>query len=214
MKIENQKKSFEAHPAGQYRACLVDETPLKTIHTKFGDKEAFRLVFETELRRPDQTAWCVWSAPLTPSLAEKSNLRKMLRSWFGRDIEDGESIDTETLIGRPAKVVITHEIRDGVTYANLIAVLPDNDPNPVTPCGSYTRVKDRDNVLEPFEGRKGWRSLVVHVGVNKGMRLGDLKPSQREALIDKWVPALDETATAEDIALRNALEESCGHQPY
>ena len=211
MKIDNKKKTFEAHPAGQYRACLVDETPLKLIRTKFGEKEAFRFVFETELKRDDGSSWCVWSAPLTPSLGEKSNLRKLLRSWLGRDLEDGEGIDTEALIARPALVVVAHEIRDGVTYANLLAVLPDNGPNPVTPSGSYVRVRDRDGA---GGGTSAWREVVVHVGANKGTKLGDLKPAQREALLEKWVPFLNDTASAEDIALRKALEDSRGNQPY
>lgn len=215
MFIDNRKKSFEAHPAGQFRACLVDETPLKVIRTKFGEKEAFRLVFETDLKREDGSSWCVWSAPLTPSLGEKSNLRKLLRSWLGRDLEDGEGIDTETLIGRPALVVVAHEIRDGVTYANLLAVLPDNGPNPVTPSGTYVRVRDRDNAGSgAAQAQASWRNVVVHVGVNKGTKLGDLKPTQRQALLEKWVPNLNDMATAEDIALRKALEDSCGNQSF
>lgn len=215
MKLDNKKKSFDAHPAGQFRACLVDETPLKTIRTRFGEKEAFRFVFETDLKREDGSSWCVWSAPLTPSLGEKSNLRKMLRSWLGRDLEEGEGLDTENLIGKPALVVVAHEIKDGTTYANLLAVLPDNAPNPITPSGSYVRIKDREN---PVGGASAsderWRDVVVHVGVNKGSKVGDLKPSQREALLEKWVPYLNDAATDEDRALRKALEDSCGNQPY
>lgn len=213
MKLENKKPQFESHPAGQYRACLVDSTDLKIIHTKFGDKEAFRLVFETELRRPDGSAWCVWSKPLTPSLAEKSNLRKILRSWLGRDLEEGEGIDTETLIGRPALVVVAHEVRDGTTYANLIAVLPDNAPNPVTPSGSYTRVKDREEKA-PQGGDAPWKAVTVHIGANKGRALGELSETQRKALLEKWVPNLNDSATAEDRILRKALEDSCGNQPF
>jgi hypothetical protein len=211
MKLDNKKKSFDPHPPGQFRACLVDETPLRKIQTKFGEKEAFRFVFETEAKRPDGTSWCVWSRSLTPSLNEKSNLRKLLRSWLARDVEDG--IDTETLLGRPALVVVAHEIRDGVTYANLVAVLPDNAPNPVTPSGSYTRVKDREENSRQ-EGDTGWMDVVVHVGVNKGSKLGDLKPAQRQALLEKWVPFLNDFASDEDRALRKALEDSCGDQPF
>ena len=214
MVINNSRKAFDAHPAGQFRACLVDETPLKIIRTKFGEKEAFRLVFETDLKREDGTSWCVWSAPLTPSLGEKSNLRKLLRSWLGHDLEEGEGIDTESLIGRPALVVVAHEIRDKTTYANLLAVLPDNAPNPVTPSGSYVRVKDRENTGNASASDERWRNVVVHVGVNKGAKLGDLKASQREALLEKWVPYLNDSASAEDIILRKALEDSCGNLPY
>jgi len=211
MKLNHSKKAFDPHPPGQFRACLVDETPLRKIQTKFGEKEAFRFVFETEAKRPDGTSWCVWSRSLTPSLNEKSNLRKLLRSWLARDVEDG--IDTETLLGRPALVVVAHEIRDGVTYANLVAVLPDNAPNPVIPSGSYTRVKDREE-KSPQEGDAGWMGVVVHVGVNKGRTLGELSETQRTALLEKWIPYLDDSATGEDIALRKALEDSCGNQPY
>lgn len=213
MKLENKKPQFESHPPGQYRACLVDATELKTIHTKFGDKEAFRLVFETELKRSDGSSWCVWSKPLTPSLAEKSNLRKILRSWLGRDLEEGEGIDTETLVGRPALVVVAHEVRNGTTYTNMLAVLPDNAPNPVTPSGSYTRVKDREE-KSPQDNDASWKSVVVHIGVNKGSKVGDLKPLQREALLEKWVPSLNDSATDEDRALCKALEDSCDHQPF
>ena len=217
MLIQHQKKSFDPHPAGQFRACLADVTPLRKTQTKFGEKETFRLVFETEAERPDGTSWCVWSMPLSPSLNEKSNLSKLLRSWLGAEFSGEEGLDTESLVGRPALVVVAHEIRDGVTYANLVAVLPDHSPNPVTPSGSYIRVQDREannGGKTPVREDAAWKNVVVHIGVNKGRRLGELTDAQRNALLEKWVPFLNDFATNEDRALRKALEDSCGNQPY
>ena len=59
----------------------------------------FKIVFEVDMERDDGSRFCVWSRNFTPTLNEKSNLRKFLRGWFGRDLtkQELEDFDTESL---------------------------------------------------------------------------------------------------------------------
>jgi hypothetical protein len=227
MVITSNQKQFQAHPAGQFRAVCVDSTEPKQVETRFGTQTQFKFVWETEAKREDGTPMCVWSRPLTPSLHEKSNLRKTLRQWRGRDLtaEESRGFDTESMIGVPAIIVVTQEERDGVTYGNIVAVMPDNGPNPLEPSGKFIRQKDRPAKDAAWSGTSpaksppavahtGWRAVVVHIGANKGRMLGDLSEAQREALFEKWVPTIADNASVEDHALREALEECFDNIPY
>src|SRR5215475_5593205 len=144
-KIKNNSSKFEPCPEYTGRAVCVDCTPLKKQQSQYGEREVFKLVFETELEREDGSRFCAWSRNFTPTLNEKSNLRKFLRGWFGRDLSRVEldGFDTESLIGKTAQIVVVHETKDGETYANIVACTPDKSQEPLRPSGKYTRVQDR-----------------------------------------------------------------------
>lgn len=225
MIVSTNQKSFQPHPAGQFRAVCVDCTEPKEIETRFGRQTIFKFVFETEATREDGSRLCAWSRPLTPSLHEKANLRKVLKQWRGKDLSSAElsGFDTESMVGVPAVIVVTHDERGDVTYANIIAVLPDNGPDPLTPSGSFVRQKDRPAKDAAWSStpkqdeattHEGWAAVVVHVGANKGRMLGDLSEAQQQALFEKWVPTLGPNPSAEDAALRDALEEACDDVPF
>lgn len=146
MIVKETGRSFEAHPEYTGRAVCVDITPLKVMPSAFGDRHCFRLVFETDLLRDDGSHWAVWSQPFTASLHEKAALRKSLRQWMGRDLTPAElsGFDLETLIGRPASIVVIHEAGDeGQTFDRIAACTPHRNGEPLTPSGRYVRVKDR-----------------------------------------------------------------------
>src|SRR4029434_3650271 len=145
MKIKANNNDFEPCPEFTGKGVCVDVTPLRKQQSQFGEREVFKVVFEVDLDKEDGSRFCVWSYNFTPSLNEKANFRKFLRAWFGRDLMESEmaEFDTETLIGKPAQLVIVHEHKDGQVYANIAACTPDKSGSPLKPSTKFTRVKDR-----------------------------------------------------------------------
>jgi hypothetical protein len=225
MKIKANNSNFEPCPEYTGRAVCVDCTPLKKQQSQFGEREVFKIVFEVGIDREDGSRYCAWSRNFTPTLNEKSNLRKFLRGWLGRDLSKAEldDFDTETLIGKTAQMVVVHEHKDGETYANIVACTPDKAKEPLAPCGKYIRVKDRQpGVGSNTAPTGGYRraeqpgnnglgdhaSVKVHIGRCKGLELRDLAPEQVQALADNWLPTAKANAkpTADDKRLIAALE--------
>lgn len=233
---KNSGGDFAPHEEGEFRAVCVDVTPLVKQQSKFGEKEVFRLVFETDApARADGSRQCVWSRGFTPSLNEKANLRKFLRQWFGRDLTAAEEteFDTETLIGRSAKVYVQHEEVGEKTYANISACLPYKGTDPLQPSGKFVRKKDRKEGAAQGEGASyrgaakpseptpeaeavdgtqagaDWTRVKVHVGKHAGVELRDLDAEAIEKLIKNWLPKVDrEKASADDKRLAAALEKA------
>lgn len=141
------KEGFTPVEEGTWRAVCVDVTPLVKKERQYGVKEEFRIVFETNAAElSNGNRQCVWSRGFTPSLNEKSNLRKFLHQWRGRDLTETEEngLDTETLIGQPATLVIVHQHGDkGEVYANIVACIPYRGKDPLIPSGKFIRKKDR-----------------------------------------------------------------------
>jgi hypothetical protein len=81
----------------------------------------------------------------TASLHEKSSLRRDLESWRGRGFTSSEleAFDLESLIGIGCLINVLHEIRGGVTYANVSSImrLPKGMVAPVV--RDYVRIIDR-----------------------------------------------------------------------
>jgi hypothetical protein len=231
MKIKGNNSNFEACPEFTGKAVCVDVTPLRKQQSQFGERDVFKLVFEVDLDRPDGSRCCVWSHNFTPSLNEKANFRKFLRSWFGRDLMESEmaEFDTETLIGKPAQLVVVHEHKEGQVYANIAACTPDKSGAALKASGKFTRRKDRDQAQPgpngadaPAGGGSGYRraqgageasgtdhgAVKVHVGKYTGIELRDLNPEAVGALVEKWLPTAKASAkpTADDRRLVAALE--------
>lgn len=227
--------NFTPHDEGEFRAVCVDVTPLVKQQSKFGEREVFRLVFETDApARPDGTRQCVWSRGFTPSLNEKANFRKFMRQWLGRDLTASEEaeFDTESLIGRSAKVYVQHETGEsGDVYANISACLPYKGTEPLQPSGKFTRKKDRETaqgegasyrgaakpteaapVAEAVDNTQAgadWTRVKVHVGKHSGVELRDLDAEAIERLIKNWMPTIDKAkASADDKRLLAALEKA------
>lgn len=232
MKLSEKKTGeFIPHPETELpvRAVIVDVTPLKKRHTDFGVKEEFRLVFESALADEQGTRFCVWSRGYTPSLNEKATFRKDLRRLLGRDLtaQELEEYDTESLIGKGARLMIEHtRSKDGTqVYANIAMMRPDADP--IEPGGKYVRVQDRDVPGGDGDGDRdsdrdsdsdedddlnmedgAWEFVEVHVGKHRGRELGSLDAEAVTALIERWLPkiARQPELTREDRRLIAALE--------
>jgi hypothetical protein len=175
----------------------VDVTPLKKTQSTYGERETFRIVFETTELRQDGKPFLLFSRSFTPSLHEKAALRAFLKQWFGRDLTTTEQneFDTESLIGRSARVSVIHSDYNGTTYANIGLIRADKSGEPLKPSGKYVRQKDRQNNDEKFrqasnsgEASSDWRRVKVHVGRHAGIDLGELDRESVEALASKWLP--------------------------
>jgi len=216
MKLSEKRNSnFSPHPEtdGPIKAVLVDVTELKTRMTQYGNKEEFRLVFETEcMDEENDRRFCIWSRGYTPSLNEKAALRKDLKKIMGRELTQLEldEFDLEGLIGHGVKLIIQHEHKDDKTYANISFIAPDKD-KALKASGKYIRVRDRDTEgAEQTEAKaevSGWESVVVHVGKYKGKKLGEVDEVGAGSLISNWLPKAKAGGKAEDAALVAALTE-------
>ena len=215
MKLSEKKNSnFSPHPEtdGPIKAVLVDITDLKKRITQYGEKDEFRLVFETEVMdEENDRRFCIWSRGYTPSLNEKAALRKDLKKLMGRDLTQAEldEFDLEALIGHGVKLIIQHETKDDRTYANISFMAPDKD-KALKPSGKYTRIRDREvDGAAPQEKATGtsWESVIIHVGKYKGKALGEVDEAGVATLIEKWLPKAVADGKAEDKALAAALTE-------
>lgn len=188
---------FESHPEFDGQAVCVDVTPLKKTQSTYGERETFRVVFETTELRQNGSPFLLFSRTFTPSLHEKAALRAFLKQWFGRDLTTAEQaeFDTESLIGRPARVSVIHNEYNGTVYANIGLIRADKSGEPLKPSGKYVRQKDRQNNDERFrpvsnsgDASSDWRRVKVHVGKHTGIDLGELDRESVEALATKWLP--------------------------
>lgn len=153
MVVQEQAKSFDPCPEYTGAGVCVDITPTKEVQTDYGPKEKFRIVFETLETREDGSRYCVWSSGFTATLGEKSGLRKFLKLWLGRDLTPAErsGFDLETLLGRPANLVVVHDHKDDQTYANIAACTPWKG-EAIEPSGTFVRAKDRE---QKADGKPG-----------------------------------------------------------
>lgn len=217
MKLSEKRNSnFTPHPEtdGPIKAVLVDVTELKKRMTQYGEKDEFRLVFETEcMDEENDRRYCIWSRGYTPSLNEKAALRKDLKKLMGRDLTQAEldEFDLEALISHGVKLIIQHEHKDDRTYANISFMSPDRD-KALKASGKYIRVRDReaDGSTAPAEAKAeatGWESVIVHVGKYKGKALGEVDEAGVGKLIEGWLPKAKADVKPDDAALVAALTE-------
>jgi hypothetical protein len=227
-------KEFAPCPEFSGRAVCVDVTPLREYETEYGVKQKFKFAFEIELQddsRDPVQPWVVFTKPMVPSLHEKAALTKFLKDWFGRKLTDQEnkSLDLESLIGRPASLVIGHEqSADGSkTYANIKLIMAHKAGEPLAASGLWVRLQDRpakdgaDGKAAPASGDSSFRKtsgggqpatddpskVKVHVGKHKGIELRELTEESITSLIEHWLPKAraEVKQTADDKRLINGL---------
>jgi hypothetical protein len=228
------KKEYAPCPEYTGKAVCVDVTPLKEYETQYGVKQKFKFAFEIELQddsRDPVQPWVVFTKPMVPSLHEKAALTKFLKDWFGRKLTDQEnkSLDLESLIGRPASLVIGHEqSADGSkTYANIKLIMAHKAGEALAPSGLWVRLQDRpakdgaEGKAAPATGDSSFRKtsgggqppaddaskVKVHVGKHKGIELRELTEESITSLIEHWLPKAwaEVKQTADDKRLINGL---------
>ena len=195
--------NFEPCPEYTGRAVCVDITPLKSYETQYGVKQKFKIAFELDMldqsRNPVQP-WVVMTAPMTASLHEKAGLTKFLKDWHGRALtaEETVSLDLDSLIGRPATVVIVHEkSQDGTkTFANIKLIMAHKHGEPLKPSGLWVRLEDRPpkdddqvkTVVPATADPVRLADIKVHVGKFKGTPLSELTSDAVRGLAEHWLP--------------------------
>jgi len=197
--------TFTPCPEYTGRAVCVDITPLKAYETEYGTKQKFKIAFELDMidktRNPVQP-WVVMTAPMTASLHEKAGLTKFLKDWHGRALtaEETTSLNLDSLIGRPATVVIVHELsKDGTkTFSNIKLIMPHKTGEALKPSGLWVRMEDRppkddDQVktITPDGSTKRSPDLSttqVHVGKFKGVAISELTDDAVQGLAERWLP--------------------------
>ena len=215
-------KDYAPCPEYTGRAVCVDVSPLKEYETQFGVKKKFKLAFEIDL--PDESRdpvqpWVVLTKPMVPSLHEKAALTAFLKDWFGRKLTDKETatFDMESLIGRPANLIIVHEqSQDGTkTYANIRLITPQKSGEPLEPSGLWVRFQDRPpreddkakTVAPATAAPVKLGEVKVHVGKFRGTPLADLTEDAVRGLGEHWLPKAKASSSKapEDIMLIAAL---------
>jgi hypothetical protein len=121
-------EAFAPAPAGMHRAICCDVVDLGMVTGQFGTKHKVRIIWQTEMCMPDGKPFMV-DQRYTLSLDERSNLRKDLETWRGRQftLEEAAGFDLERLIGTPCGLLVAHKPktqRPGEVFANVQAVLP------------------------------------------------------------------------------------------
>jgi len=162
------------------------------------------------------------TAPMTASLHEKAGLTKFLKDWHGRALtaEETTSLNLDSLIGRPATVVIVHELsKDGTkTFSNIKLIMPHKTGEALKPSGLWIRMEDRplkdDQVttITPDGSTKHLPDLSatqVHVGKFKGVPISQLTDDAVQGLAERWLPKakISPGKTQEDIQLIAAINE-------
>jgi hypothetical protein len=137
--------NYEAHPAGQYAARLIDYIELGPVETRWGTKTCVRLVFVTDAPpRAGGKPWYI-SRRFTASIHDSSALGQMLTTWRGPFSKDERrGFDAETLIGLTALIQIEQVEQGGDVFDRLASVvrLPKGMRAPPIP-KDFIRAQDR-----------------------------------------------------------------------
>lgn len=142
-------KVYQLAPADVHRAVCVDVVDLGMVRSELYGRSQHkcRIVWEIEEPMEDGRPFLV-GRRFTLSLNEKSALRPFLEAWRGRAFvrEELEGFDIERLLGASCLVQVQHiTTPDGRTFANVVSVMKlTRGMAPLTPFGSYVRVKDRE----------------------------------------------------------------------
>jgi hypothetical protein len=157
-KQQNQDSKFQPCPEGDVPAVLVDIIDLGLVDTNYDGKpkkqDMVRFVFEAHPKGESET-YLVFSR-YTKSMHEKSNLRKHLKQWRGKDLSEkeiAEGYDIDLLFEKPVRLSISHNPgSDGTVYANIDLLRPLKGET-CDPAGTY-KPSDKYTAKESLHLRK------------------------------------------------------------
>lgn len=176
MKLTNSGGDFKPAPMGLHEAVCVDIVDLGMLPGLKGPQRKLYICFELPYANMDDGRPFIVIRRFTASLAETAHLSQFLAKWRGGiPFKQGEEIDLETLIGKPALVVVTHADKEGKKYANIDSILPC--AKPVRPSGHYKRKEPqsgsavqqpipqsvRPGPVTPVAGRTAFPFTTPHV---------------------------------------------------
>lgn len=158
--VSKNGQDFVNAPEGLHAAVCVDVIDKGEMLTKWGKKHKVKIVWEIEALMDNGqrfTATQLYSA----TLDDKSNLRKDLRSWRGKDFTPDELAgdwDLEQVIGKSCQVFIEHATTERGTFANVTKVL--KPVKKLEPSGKYTRVTLRPDNNKPSTAQQAANAEV------------------------------------------------------
>ena len=138
---------FEPAPPGLHAAVCIDVADRGMVETAYGLKHRLVIVWALAAKMKSGKPYIVQKS-YNWALHPKSTLAADLSSWRGRAFSEEEMVkgfDMEILIGKACYVSIQQNVRNGQTYANVVAVvpLPKEVPAPI-PDPTYKRRQDRE----------------------------------------------------------------------
>lgn len=120
-------------PEGIVKAVCINIEDIGIVATQWGDRHKIKVIWAIDVLKQDGTRFNV-SKWYTASLYIKSNFRKDLAGWRGRDLTEAElrdGYDYDNLIGMPCQLELGHEKDpDGNTYIRVKRVLPAAEKDP------------------------------------------------------------------------------------
>lgn len=126
---DNGGEDFERLEAGMYQAVCVAVVDLGIYDSPFGKNKRCALCFETAetMKEGDNTGKPFYFTKLySPSLSKKSNLRKDLANWRGRDFTDQELLgfDLDNILGVNCQLNLVQIEKNDKTYTNIATINP------------------------------------------------------------------------------------------
>jgi hypothetical protein len=115
-------REFEKLPEGTYPAVIESVTEGLKRNTKFGEKDALRIRFETEkLGQDGKQLSAILYANRT--IGKGSRLGKIIKQVTGREMRPGQSFDPQSLVGMRVSIVIEHhQDDDGRVYDDVVHI--------------------------------------------------------------------------------------------
>lgn len=138
--VSEQEKNFTPVSEGLHQAVCIGLYDVGEQYSEQFGKSSEKVIIQWELL--DETLEIDGKEvrrticnTYTKSFNEKSNLRKTLKSWRGREFtpEELKAFDLRNILGVPCQLQITHSIRNEKVYANIDSVVsyPKAMPKPV-----------------------------------------------------------------------------------
>lgn len=155
---KRKESSFTPAPEGLHRCVCVDVVDLGIIKTNYmGNeflKDMLRIVWQTEDKMPSGKPYII-TRRYTNSTHKKAALRQHCETWRGKAFTDEEfaAFDLDQLLGKNCQIQIAHNVSNGETYANVMAIVPPVKGLPNLTGQDYKRVKDRPGYVPPVKSQ-------------------------------------------------------------
>ena len=121
----NEGSNYTPPPAGLHPALCIGVVDLGQQVSVYGTKPKLLLMFELPTCLMDDGRPYTISRRFTATLHRQGNLRPFLAAWRGKDLqaEETKNFDVGVLLGKPCRLFVQHEEREGKLYANIENVL-------------------------------------------------------------------------------------------
>lgn len=190
--VSAKSTSFPVIPEETYSAVCVGLYDIGEQYNEKFKKASFQVVLVWELMDVTYTDSETGeernrtiSSTYTANLNEKSNLRKMLKGWRGREFTDEElkKFNLKTIIGVPCLLQVIHSKgKDGNTYANVGSVtkLPKAMPVPVAQTEPVAFNLDTIESPDEIDSLPKWIKNRIVDSITFKLRFGEEKLKELE----------------------------------